>query len=181
MVAQADEPEWPLALESARVTDHPFVVEAATDIAVREALARRFGLLSINVLDARVVLRRRTGGEIVANAKLWARVTQACVVTLVPVDEAIECAVTGVFTESSTASDNHVDITFDPDDESDVPEAIVDGKLNLGEWLSQQLSLAVSPYPRAAGATIVATDVEEVDDGPKSGPFSRLSRLRGSS
>src|SRR5690606_28126987 len=101
--------------------------------AVRTALARRFDILGIDELAAEVTLRRLTDGDIAAVAQLSARLRQACVVTLEPVEETVAVTVEGRFSErvAETADDGLV--TLDPDDEADEPEPIVCGVLDLRE------------------------------------------------
>lgn len=171
--------EWPLTVASARVGPRPVTVADEPGEAVRTALARRFDILGIDELAAEVTLRRLTDGDIAAVAQLSARLRQACVVTLEPVEETVAVTVEGRFSErvAETADDGLV--TLDPDDETDEPEPIVGGVLDLGEWLAQQLSLAMDPYPRAPGATIDPAYAAEPDEEPLTHrPFAALARLR---
>jgi hypothetical protein len=48
-------------------------------------------------------------------------------------------------------------------DEQDDPEPITDGKIDLGELVSQFLSLSINPFPHAPG---VELPEEQEGDGP---------------
>jgi uncharacterized metal-binding protein YceD (DUF177 family) len=174
--------EWPFAVPAARVGAEPLQVADEAAAGAREALARRFGILAIDALKAEVTLRRLTDGDIAATAHLCARLSQACVVTLEPVAETVDVTVEGRFSERAAeilAPGGETVVIIDPDDESDEPEPISGGMLDLGEWLAQQLSLAMDPYPRAPGAALdPALGVAEAEEPPTHRPFEGLARLR---
>ena len=77
-------PEWsrPERLDTIGVDERIVAIEA--DATERAALARRFGLLSIERLSATLAIRR-DGPAIVAIGRVAASVTQACVATAEPV------------------------------------------------------------------------------------------------
>lgn len=176
----AQEPEWPLTVAAGRVGPQPVVIAVDADGAVRSALARRFDIIGIDALTAEVTLRRLTDGDIAAVARIRARLTQACVVTLEPVEEVIDTTVEGRFSErAAEGPGGDAVITVDPEDESDEPEPIVDGMIPLGEWLAQQVSLELDPYPRAPGAAVDPSfSPAEPEEAPTHRPFARLARLR---
>ena len=183
MTAGGPTTEWPFAVPAARVGAEPLPVADAAAAGAREALARRFGILAIDALQAEVTLRRLTDGDIAATAHLAARLSQACVVTLEPVAETVDVTVAGRFSEQAPeaahAPGGESVVTIDPDDETDEPEPIRGGMLDLGEWLAQQLSLAMDPYPRAPGAALdPALGGPEAEEPPTHRPFARLARLR---
>lgn len=180
MTDNAHPEEWPLQVQASQVGDGPLALTATATPAVRDALARRFDILAIDSLEAEVTLRRLTDGDIAAAARLRAALSQACVVTLEPVAQQIDTLVEGRFSERVAAEptgDQVVDIALD--DDSDEPEPIVGGVLHLGEWLAQQLSLALDPYPRAADAAVDSGDAagEAPEAAPTKRPFAGLADL----
>ncbi len=177
MTAPSQGPEWPLTVAAVRVTAQPLRLSVEAGPAVREALAGRFAILAIDSLAADVALRRLTDGDIAASARLRARLQQACVVTLEPVAESIDVTIEGRFTHRASDPGDPL-VLVDPDDETDEPEPIVDGTLALGEWLAQQLSLAMDAYPRAAGAAVERTHAGEAPETGPASPFGDLARLR---
>ncbi|MEZ5667262.1 MAG: DUF177 domain-containing protein [Alphaproteobacteria bacterium] len=176
MTAPSPQSEWPLRIAADRVAERPLELEVEAEPAVRAALATRFDIPSVDALHAHVRLSRRRDGDIEVFATLAARVVQLCVVTLEPVAETVDCAVEGRFT-GQPLEPAESEVLVDPDDDSDTPEPIVDGQIELGEWLAQQLSLAMNPYPRAPGA---ALDAEAAGEGGAAadGPFAKLAQLR---
>lgn len=146
----------------------------------RAALAKRFGLAGIARLDAEVRLRPTPIGDLDVRLALTAAVTQTSVVTLEPVDEAVE--ETFLLRFSGDA---------DPDDEEDVGgaddplvEAWPGAELDVGELVAQHLSLALNPYPRAPGEAlpeeVLATDEGggDAENDEKPNPFAVLREVR---
>ena len=68
------------------------------------------------------------------------------------------------------------EVEIDP--EAEMPEPVVGGKLDLGEILAQELSLALDPYPRSPEADRRLAELGAgVSDGAN-GPFGALASLR---
>jgi uncharacterized metal-binding protein YceD (DUF177 family) len=114
----------------------------------RLAVARRLGLVALDELAADLQMKRGQGDTIIVKGALTAKVTQSCVVTLEPVATTVQEDVVATYTEAPAAGQDE----FDPDDSSDAPEPVQNGKIDLGELVVQHLSLALDPYPRKAGA-----------------------------
>ena len=119
--------------------------------AERAALARRFALVELPALSAEVRLRRARAGRFVEiDGVLQARVVQNCVVTLDPVAAALDEPFTlllgpiGRAAPAPATSDLIIDL--------DEPEPLDGDDIDIGELVAQQLSLALDPYPRTAGA-----------------------------
>ncbi len=129
-------------------------------------LAERLRIEAVVSLRAEVELRRELTGDIVARGKLPSDVVQACVVTLEPVPSRIGVEFEQRFSDRSGAGEA---------EDEDPVEAIVDGEIEIGDIVTQNLSLSLDPYPRAPGV-----EFEEFDDDPDtpSGPFAALSQLR---
>jgi uncharacterized metal-binding protein YceD (DUF177 family) len=132
------------------------------------ALAERFAIPAVERLSALLRLRPEPGGTVLAEGRLSAEVVQTCVVTLEPVRQALDEAITLRILPPGQ----------DPSDDPDGPDEIEaeDGTVDLGEAVAEQLSLALDPYPRAPGAELPAAEDGEV---AASGPFAALAALRG--
>jgi uncharacterized metal-binding protein YceD (DUF177 family) len=147
----------PYALDALR--DRAVHQRLSADEAERAALAARFGILAVRRLDAELSLRRVRGGKAVrVEGKLAADVTQACVVSLAPVEQKVEAEFVTLFVPEADLKPLPVDEAgevdldaLDPDEE--LEEALPDGPLDLGELVAQELAVALDPYPRAAGAS----------------------------
>jgi hypothetical protein len=141
-----------------------FMVEASQDECRR--LAVRMGVPAIHALTCRFDLRPGESGTIDATGRLRARVRQICVVTIDPFDAEIAEDFTLRFVPEGKES---LELDLEADDE--VPYS--GGLLDLGEAASEQLALALDPFPRKPGAELEA----EISEASSS-PFAALAKLR---
>lgn len=141
----------------------------------RAALSKRFGLLQMDRLTARVRLRRARGGLIRVTGRFEAAVTQSCVVTLQPVPARLAEEFSTLFAAAPAAAGREVAV--DPLAE-DPPEPIMGGRIDIGETVVQHLAVALDPYPRAPGAALSADPGRTGGDASPGGPFEPLRRLR---
>ena len=168
---------WPVPVAVDSIPDSGLHVELEAPAAVRAALTPVAGLRSLPELKAVFDLKRR-GKAVHVGGTVEARVGQTCVVTLEPIENRI-C--------------EDVDVTFSPDvqakaggaegdahsvghmaDETDPPEPLVGGIVDLGALATEFLLLGIDPYPRKAGAEFAPPKVEEVE----AHPFAALEALK---
>jgi hypothetical protein len=155
--------------------------EIAANAAERAKLADRFGLLSLERLSATVHLRRGRDGLIRVRGRLVADATQACVVTLEPVAAHLEQDFAVCFAAEgeaeggpgSGAGGGEVVLALD---EADPPEAILDGRIDIGEAVAQQLALALDSYPRSPAAALSAPEGDA--ETARAPAFAALSAWR---
>lgn len=137
------------------------------------ALARRFGLLSLERLEADLEIRREPGRRVFVAGRIEAAYQQRCVVSLVPVADRIDDRFETVFTDDPAQLEA-------PDDWEDGEEIELyeGGTIDIGEAAAQQFAVRIDPYPRAPGAAV--PEEYRSDDGPAetgSRPFEGLSSL----
>jgi hypothetical protein len=146
-------------------------IEATED--ERKALAVRFGLLSLDRLEATLQLRRPRPGRLIrVTGHFEAEVTQACVISL-----SEEVSLVFAVGRGPDKEPRHVDV---PVAGEDAPEAIGPQGLDLGETVAQLLAMALEPYPRAPGAGL-AQDVwgrDEAAEETSGGAFAQLEVLK---
>ncbi|MCX5493631.1 DUF177 domain-containing protein [Kaistia dalseonensis] len=150
------------------------------DAEERRAIAKEFGILELTALEADLAIEtwRRVGLKI--EGRLRADAVQACVVTVEPVPEHIDQPFTLTFLppeamakDPKTVAEAEVIVVFDEDDP---PDELVGHTIDLGAIVTEQLALALDPYPRAPGAELpkgLGTHDEE-----EGSPFAALSSLR---
>lgn len=154
----------------------------------KQRLCQRLALESIEALEAQIKIEHSNGAASYhVHGKIHAEVTQACVVTLDPVASTIDEEFDAWFADPDSAV-SIAKVRHEKDmerghgevemlDEHDDPEAIVDGKIDLGEVVTQFLSLSIEPYPRAEGVDaeeIVKVKGANSDDEPVNNPFAAL-------
>ncbi len=151
----------------------------------RAALAKRFDLLSLDSLEARVRLESFIAkGLYRVSGHLSASVVQACVITLEPIPAVLEEDFSMTYAQGSAEEKGgegkvgEVDIFMD---EEDPPDFIEGDAIDIGEAVAEQLSLALEPFPRKAEA-VFASEEEEVSSPSIApvveSPFAVLARLR---
>ena len=140
-----------------------FVVEAKP--AEREALSRRMGIMAIHRLECRFDLKRVEADVVEANGLLLARVRQSCVVSLEPFDADVEESFCVRFVPEGRQSE---ELNLECDDEVTYTGSVLD----LGEAASEQLALALDPFPRMPGAELSGEAA-----GDSVGAFAALGKL----
>ncbi len=138
-----------------------------------KALARYIKILAVHELSANLRAERE-GTRVRVTGTMKARVSQACVVTLEPVEELIDEEIEQVFAPKEEADaayaaaglpdEDDID-TMDPadidfsgidlaalNDPDALPDAIVDGQIDFGLVIYEALVIALEPYPRKSDA-----------------------------
>ena len=147
--------------------DETAVVEVEASQEECRKLAIRFGVEAVQSLACRFDLQRGQSDTVSATGRLRARVRQACVVSLEPFDTEIIEDFSVRFVPEGMQSEE-LDI------ESDDEVTYEGGVLDLGEAASEQLALALDPFPRRPGAELPGP--AEMGGG---GAFEGLAKLRG--
>ena len=164
LAPKAVAPEMPRPFPTARIgAGVEFVVEAKP--AECEALSRRMGVEAIHSLVCRFDLRRAEAEAVEARGLLQASVRQSCVVTLEPFDADVVESFSVRFVPEGGQSE---ELNLEADDEV----TYTGGVLELGEAASEQLALALDPFPRIPGAELPG-DAQM----PESGAFVGLGKL----
>jgi hypothetical protein len=134
----------------------------------RQALARRFGLLSLDRLTAALELRREAAG-IRVTGQVHASGEQACVATGEPLSFLVTEPVAVLLTEAAPEGDE-VELA-----EADLDSEPLNGDIiDMGEIAAQALALGLDPYPRSAKAApgVISEDAARA----KTSPFSVLKK-----
>jgi hypothetical protein len=158
-------PEMPRPFAVARI-DAGVKVDVVAQPDECVALARRMGVLGIRSLSCTFHLCRADAGAVQARGELRAHVTQTCVVTLEPFESELSEDFAVRFVPAGTESE---EVDLEADDEI----GYVGGVLDLGEAASEQLALALDPFPRKPGAAL-----DDQASPEQQGAFAALSRLR---
>jgi hypothetical protein len=131
------------------------------------ALARRLGVEAVRGLVAEVTVKARGKGVVSARGRLRARLDRLCVVSLAPLEEAIDERFTVLFrpeaeAEAAAEADSGADrgpgkvaaAEVALDAEADDEEPYAGGVIDIGEHVAQTLALVLDPWPRAEGASL---------------------------
>lgn len=148
--------------------------ELAANEEERSAVARKLDLLGLDRLEAAVTLHRE-GEKVRADGRLRASIVQACVATGEPVPAMIDERIAVQFLpEPAGEPDLEVELS-----EQDLDVIFHDGReIDLLAAIADELSLALDPYPRSAGAEDALRDAGVMSE-EQAGPFAALAALKG--
>jgi uncharacterized metal-binding protein YceD (DUF177 family) len=166
-----DLPEFSHRIDGLRLSPTGGTYAIAATPEERAALAKRFELLALEKLEAKVKVMPMAGGYYRLAADFVADLAQACSITSEPVPAHIEES----FTLTYGAAEESAEIVLDGDAEP--VEPLDDGMIDIGEAVAQQLSLALDPFPRAPGVSLEER-AGVSDDTPRESPFAALAKLR---
>ncbi len=159
---------------------NPKKIHIQADETELKALKKRFSLDEIVNFEGEVMLHRLSGKKIEVRFQAQAHITQECVVTFKPVETDIKLEFVRIY-DSSLATENEekeIEIDIESSEELD---PIIDGMIDLGQALAEELGLEVPSFPRADN-----TEFQEFGIGPEitqeevnsSNPFSVLAKLK---
>ncbi|MCB9991329.1 MAG: DUF177 domain-containing protein [Rhodospirillales bacterium] len=164
MTSETLNPEWSHKVDADDIGKTPIRTTISASPQERKDLARRLGVDSVEFLEARLVMERVSGNRVIhIEGNFAVRLTQSCVVTLEPIVQEIEGPVEGWYANADSAvslvrarhekKSRSNDAEIEMLDEKDDPEPLVDGQIDLGELVTQYVSLSVDPYPHQEGVT----------------------------
>jgi uncharacterized metal-binding protein YceD (DUF177 family) len=142
------------------------------------AVARALGLIACTSLRAHYAIQPMSGGRYRLSGRLHAEVTQACVVTLDPVEGTLEESFEATFwPREAMPVPESGELAMDDAPE---PEPIVAGQIAVGRVVFESLAAALEPYPRKPGAVLdwqppLPTDANAT---AATNPFAVLANLK---
>lgn len=183
MTAEPDiQAEFSVPVRLEDIGDDGTICDIAADADERAALARRFGLVSLDRLDAHIELKWIEADDVLElSGTLSADVVQTCVVTLDPVASTVEAPIELLFARDLDAAGDLID----PEE----AEPLEGNEIDVGEIAAEELSLSLDPYPRrpdidekalglGPGASLTV-EGEEAPETGKNNPFEVLAKLKG--
>ena len=172
---------WRAVVTVVQIPDTGLHRDIEADPAARAAMAETAGLREMPAAHASFDLALTGGGRVHVTGRVQARIGQTCVVTLDPIDSAIDEPVDLMFIPVEQLAQFSRPADDGPDGEAeaaDSPEPIENGVIDLGRLATDVLYLAIDPYPRKADA-MFEPQVEAAD--PEDHPFAALKALRADS
>lgn len=181
------ETEWSYFVNIDDLKPGENTMSLSPDEEAKKRLAQRLGIVSLDSLKADVVISNEKGASAYhVRGQIEADITQSCVVSLEPVKNHIQDNFEAWYADPegaiSIAKARHEKLTEKGHgeqpilDEQDDPEPLVNGSIDLGELITQYLSLGIDPYPHAEGVEYeVQDDKKTVEpDAVGKNPFAAL-------
>src|SRR5271166_33485 len=171
---------WRAFVNVAQIPGSGLHRDIEADSATRAAMAEIVGVRDISSARASFDLSLRSGGRVHVAGHLTARIGQACVVTLEPIESDIDEEIDLIFVPAEQIpqiADELTDgvIVSGEGEVPEPPEPIVNGIIDLGRLATDVLFLAIDPYPRKDGA-VFEPQVTAAD--PADHPFAALKALK---
>lgn len=169
-----------LKVDVSRLPAKGVTVKLEADADQRAALCAEHGLEAVDAFSFELLVApwKRDGARV--TGKVIAKITQACVVTLDPVESMIDEDVSAVF----VPEDSRLAPVFAPDGElhldaegEDTPETFSGNRIDAGALAEEYFALAIDPYPRREGVELPdAASDQELGKSPEP-PFAKLRSL----
>ena len=145
----------------------------------RKALAAIDGLVALDSLIGRFRLRSERAGGVRITGTVEARITQTCTVSLDVFDSVVSEAVDVSYLPEKALEAWMAKHKLRPDEarsaeDEDMPDEIVDGRVDLGSLTAEFLALGLEPYPRKPGVAFEAGGTPDKDPSP----FAALAKLK---
>ncbi|TAN01953.1 MAG: DUF177 domain-containing protein [Rhizobiaceae bacterium] len=161
----------------------PVTIEA--DETQRHLLAQVHGLLSVGSFRADIVVSNWKSDGVRVNGQVVADITQACVISLDPVESHVEAQISALFVPENSRlakvhTGNSEEIVLDADG-PDSPEPFSGEKIDVGALAEEYFALAIDPYPRKDGVhleEIEAFRPDAAEAGPLAGKLAALKLKR---
>lgn len=140
------------------------------DAEARKRIARALDLQALDAFVVDLDLRPTPStSEWTLKGRVTAHAVQTCGLTLEPLPVDIDRRFSIQLVEAAPQETDEIEITLD-DDDADVIE---DGKIDLGQYAVEQLSLSLDPFPRKPGAEFV-----QPEEPGEISPFAALKALK---
>lgn len=151
----------------------PLAIRLVPDEASRAAIARFAGLEAVRNFVAELDVAPMPDGSIRVTGRLEADVRPVCVVSLEAFDERIDAPIEAQFASADVAAKLARAAEEAEDESFELPDEILDGRIDLGALAVEFLILALDPYPRKPGAHFAP-----VQNAAPVSPFEKLKDLK---
>jgi hypothetical protein len=150
-------------------------IKLAPDAETRAAIASALGLAGLPRVEAEFDLMPLAADGVKVSGVISATVEQTCVVTLEPLVNEVSERIDLVLVQPGAMPPPRATLDIDVTAETDLPDVLRDGTVDLGEVALEFLTVGIDPYPRKDGVTFQPPPSA---DDPASHPFAALSAWR---
>lgn len=188
--------EFSYAVLADDITTAPAQITFEPNEHERAKIAERLHIIALDRASVTIELVRESGHIFYVRGEFSADIRQECVVTLEPIQSTIGDEFEAWFSDQdqiasfkkaqheAKAKKEFVEVPML--EESEDPEPLEDGKIDLGELFVQYLSLSINPYPHKPGVSLDDIDPALKQKAQESGdakfkpnnPFAALKNWR---
>jgi uncharacterized metal-binding protein YceD (DUF177 family) len=165
-------PPWSVPLKADLVAETGLHRDIVASVDICAAVAALAEVRDVSDLKASFDLSR-AGDALHVTGRVTAKVGQNCVVSLEPIETAIDEPIDVLFAPAA-AEDSPAGEERRRKTEDEPPEPLIDGTIDLGAVATEFLILGIEPYPRKEGVAFAPPDVDtEIPH-----PFAALQALK---
>ncbi|HTO30166.1 MAG TPA: DUF177 domain-containing protein [Pararhizobium sp.] len=173
-----EKPAFSYPVKVGNISANAVKVHLEANEAERAALREQWNVSDVLSLtsDLQIARWKKDGVKIKGHVK--AKIVQACVVTLDPVEAEIDEPVEAIFVPENSrlariAATDSVEMILDPEG-PDLPDTFTGDTIDVGLAVTEYAALAIDPYPRKAGASFEERIESSQKDDVRPNPFAVL-------
>ena len=169
---------WRVPIVVAQIPDTGLHRDIEASASERKAMAEVADLREVLSASALLDVTPIGGSRVRVTGWVKARIGQTCVVTLDPIENDLNEAIDLIFAPSDQIPElaDLVEEAAESDAEiPDPPEPIINGLIDLGRLATDELFLAIDPYPRKPDAVL---ELPTIPEDPEDHPFAALKALQ---
>ncbi|NEJ70797.1 DUF177 domain-containing protein [Rhizobium phaseoli] len=160
------------------ISANPVEVHVEADGKELKALAETWNIVSVDNLSADLQIARWKRDGVRIKGRVKAKLVQSCVITLEPVESAIDESFEQIFVPEGSklarqAGNDAGEMLLDPDG-PDLPETFVGDTIDAGELVAEFAALAIDPYPRKKDIEFDGHIEDGGEDDKKPSAFAAL-------
>jgi uncharacterized metal-binding protein YceD (DUF177 family) len=173
-----EKPAFSYPVKVGNISANAVTVRLEANEAERKALGDLWGVLEVQSLAAELQIARWKKDGVKIKGQVKARIVQACVVTLEPVQSEIDEPVEAIFVPEGSrlariAANDSGEMILDPEG-PDLPDTFTGDTIDVGLAVTEHAALAIDPYPRKQGASFGERIESSEKDDVRPNPFAAL-------
>ncbi|RWX75802.1 DUF177 domain-containing protein [Neorhizobium lilium] len=172
-------PPFSYLVKVGHIATNPVTVQLEANERELADLAKLWQVLSVQSLTADLQVNRWKKDGVRVKGRVRAAITQACVVTLEPVDSVIDEQFEQIFVPEGSklariVTSEAAEMVVDPD-APDLPEQFEGDSIDVGDATAEFAALAIDPYPRKPGIEFADhIEGDGADKNERPNPFAAL-------
>lgn len=173
-----EKPAFSYPVKVGNISANAVTVRLEANGAELKALQGLWGVLEVQSLKAELQIARWKRDGVKVKGRVQAKIVQACVVTLEPVEAVIDEPVEAIFVPEGSrlariAANDSGEMILDPEG-PDLPDMFTGDTIDVGVAVTEHAALAIDPYPRKVGASFGERIESSEKDDVRPNPFAAL-------
>lgn len=173
-----NEPPFSYIVKVGNVSANPAEVRLHADPQELKGLADLWAVESVLQLEALVQIARWKKDGLRIKGRVRARIIQACVVSLEPVETDIDEEIDQIFVPEGSklariVTGENSEMVLDPDG-PDLPELFIGDTIDAGAIVAEFAALAIDPYPKKPGVEFSGHIEDTAENDKRPSPFAAL-------